>query len=319
VGDPSLSIVVCTLNRARRLEDALASFAAVRKPPGFAYELIVVDNGSTDETRAVVETTSERAEPGLRYVYEPRVGLSSARNRAITEAKGTWIWFFDDDVVLSRDWLEGARHGVERFAESAALGGRVVAAFETGRPVWLSNALLPYYGATDFGERSRLLADGEYPIGANAGYRRDALEEVGGFREDLGHVGNAFGFNEEPELVNRLRAAGHTVAYVPQATVEHRIGAERARMWWLLKRAYRGGLYLVRAEAPGRRSARAQSAGKAAWVLGAIAAGIARGGVGRERQVMYAWQLGMIQQYAADAIRPPASRDDCKQRAGAAS
>ena len=319
MSDPSLSIVVCTLNRARPLKGALASFAAVHKPPGFAYELIVVDNGSTDDTRAVVESFSERVEPGLRYVYEPRPGLSRARNRAIAEATRAWIWFFDDDVVLAPDWLEGVRCGIERFAQSAALGGRVVAAFETTRPAWLSNALLAYYGATDFGDRPRLLADGEYPIGANAGFRRDALEKVGGFREDLGHVGRTFGFNEEPELVDRLRAAGHTAAYVPQAKVDHRIGAERARLSWLLERAYHGGVYLVRAESSHRRATRAGAVRKAARALGTIAVGIARGGITRERQVMYAWQLGMIRQYAADAICPPAADDDCKETGGPAS
>ena len=310
--DRTLSIVVCTLDRAHKLQNALESFAVARRPLGFAYELIVVDNGSTDATRAVVERIAERAEPGVRYVYEPRLGLSRARNRAIAEATGTWLWFFDDDVVLDSDWLEGVRQGIERFPSAAAIGGRVVAAFERTRPAWLSDSLLPYYGVTDFGEWPRLLVDGEYPIGANAGFRRATLAEVGGFREDLGHTGRSFGFNEEPELVDRLRAAGHVVAYMPDATVAHRIGDERARRAWLMKRAYHGGVYMVRAEQPQRRAERGRSARKAASALGAIAVGIARGDVGPERQTMYAWQLGMIRQHAADAIRPPTIEGDCK-------
>ena len=98
--DCLLSIAICTFNRAALLDDALRSFAATDKPSGLPFELLVIDNNSNDSTRSVVEGWATRSEFPLRYIFEGKQGVSPARNRAVKEATGHWIWYVDDDVYF---------------------------------------------------------------------------------------------------------------------------------------------------------------------------------------------------------------------------
>ena len=235
-----LTIAVCTFNRSVLLRDALLSFDKVHKPVGALFELLIVDNNSHDQTRAIVESFAAAAAFPVRYVFEKKQGLSRARNRAVKEANGEWIWYVDDDVYFSEHWLEQALEGIRIFADASVLAGQVVPSFEAPRPEWLPDSLLPYYGLTTFGDRSRWLLLSEYPVGANVGFRKSIFAEVGLFKPSLGRIANSLLSCEETEVVTRLHNAGHKVGYVAGAEVRHRVVPHRARISWLRKRAYWG-------------------------------------------------------------------------------
>ena len=303
-----LSIAVCTFDRAALLDYALRSFATTAARSSASFELLVVDNNSRDGTRAVAERWAARSPFPVRYLFEPTQGLSAARNRAVGEAAGGWIWYIDDDVLLSPGWLDGIVDGLDRFADASVLAGAVTLAFEPPVPAWLPAAALPYYGMTDFGNAPRRLAPTEYPVGANMGVRRAAFDDVGLFRDSLGRVGGSLRSCEESELVDRLRARGHTAAYLPDVEVRHRIGADRATMRWLRRRAYWGGISYVLTDGRAPGDGAGAAVGRALRAVRSVARGAVTRGIDRERQLDYAWQLGTARAHLAEAVRRARTR-----------
>ncbi|MFN0091422.1 MAG: glycosyltransferase family 2 protein, partial [Acidimicrobiales bacterium] len=195
----SLSLVICTRNRAHLLVRALAAVEAAAKPPGF--ELVVVDNGSGDATGAVIGAHAARAGQPVLTVAEPRVGLSRARNAGVAAASGEVVAFTDDDCLIRPDHLTGV---AAAFAELpiAFCGGRVVAADPADSPVALN--LDPTFRWLPPG---RPLRPGVVQ-GANLAVRADALRAAavgpgpGPFDEALGAGAGAR--CEDVELCARL-------------------------------------------------------------------------------------------------------------------
>jgi glycosyltransferase involved in cell wall biosynthesis len=298
-----VSVAICTFNRAVLLDDALRSFAATDKPAGVPFELLVIDNNSADATRSVVERWAAQSEFPLRYVFEGRQGLSLARNRAVKEAAGQWIWYVDDDVYFSPRWLGSVVEGLTYFPRAAALGGRVVPAFDLAKPSWLPASALPYYGLTSFGDEPRCLQPTEYPVGANVGFRRTVFDEVGLFREDLGRRGNSLLSGEEVDMVIRLHERGHEVGYVPSAEVRHRIPQDRATVSWLRRRAYWGGISCVLTDGARRSAGCFKLLRKAAWMALGASSSTLRKGLGFDDQIGCAFRLGMARQYLVEAVR----------------
>src|ERR1043165_9240448 len=130
-----VSVVICTYNRSKRLNLALESLAQAMPLPAWDSELIVIDNGSTDQTRAVVKESGHLLGRRLRYVFEPKQGLSHGRNRGIQEARGDIILFTDDDVTVERHWLVRMKEAFDRFG-SLAVGGKVVPVWAGPKPAW---------------------------------------------------------------------------------------------------------------------------------------------------------------------------------------
>ena len=301
--DCLLSIAICTFNRATFLDGALRSFAATDKLPDLPFELLVIDNNSTDSTRLVVEQWAARSGFPLRYVFEGKQGLSVARNRAIKEAAGHWIWYVDDDVYFSPRWLEGALEGMRFFPQSSVLAGRIRLVFEPVKPSWLPLSALPYYGMTSFGDELRWLDLTEHPVGANTAFRKSVFSEVGLFREDLGRVATSLLSTEEAEMVIRLSKRGYKIGYVPGAEIHHRIPEHRATMGWLRKRAYWGGISSVLAFGASRSLSRFGLICEAARKVKNVGVAAYIKGLGLDDQLRYAWQLGIARQYLAEAVR----------------
>jgi glycosyltransferase involved in cell wall biosynthesis len=308
--DCVLSIAICTFNRARLLDEALRSFAAIAAPSVIPFELLVIDNNSRDRTRAVVAEWSARSAFPLRWVFEERQGLSRARNRAIEAAVGTWLWFVDDDVHFSPGWLDGAARGIASFPRAVMLAGRVVPTFEVAQPGWLPPAALGYYGITGFGDEARQLQAGEYPVGANMAIHRSVVADVGAFREDLGRIGDALRSSEETDLADRLHQRGATIGYAPGAEVRHRIDQDRATMAWLRRRAYWGGISSVLTERTFRHASRLERLRTAARIVKRLGSDVLREGVDRNQQIAYAWRLGKSRQYLIEAARTGGPRTD---------
>ncbi len=233
------TVLVCTRDRAQLLAETLASLRGL-DDPGVPYEIVVVDNGSHDATRGVVEAAAAASPVPLRYVYEPRGGLSAARNAGVRAAAGAAIAFTDDDVLVEPGWLAAfARALADRPVDF--LGGRVLPRWGAPRPPWLPAGRTrgEIWGALalfDYGDEARPLAK---PLGANMAFRRAALEAAGGFREDLGRDAASLKGQEVPELLQRLAAAGGRGGwYVPDAVVHHWVPPER-----LTKRYFRRWFY----------------------------------------------------------------------------
>src|SRR5690242_2260831 len=133
----TLSVVICTWNRATLLERALTSIASA-EPPTVAWEVIVVNNNCTDGTEHVIERFTSRLP--IKRVFEPTPGLSNARNAAIAVAQGHYLIWTDDDVLVSADWVIAYERAFKRWPDAAFFGGPIRPCFEGTPPRWLSSS-----------------------------------------------------------------------------------------------------------------------------------------------------------------------------------
>jgi GT2 family glycosyltransferase len=228
---PILSVVVCTHDRLAALERCLRALSQLED----VVDIVVVDSGPTIPCEALVR----RVLPAARYVVEPEPGLSRARNRGLAAAACELVAFVDDDTAPAPDW---AGRIVAPFDDTAigCVGGTCTPAFESPRPEWLSDRLLQYAGITHFGPHARPAANSsEYPFGANVAFRRSAVTDAGGFREELGRIGSSLLSGEEADLIDHVRTAGWKVWLQPDAVVSHSVSPERClgsyywrRLWW---------------------------------------------------------------------------------------
>lgn len=236
---PAASVVICTRDRGAAILPTLSALAAQRA--AFAWEVLVVDNGSAPA--ALAETRRALAAFGARFrlVCESTVGLSAARNCGVRRARGETILFLDDDATPVSGWLESL---VGALAEPgvAAAGGPVEPDWEGEPPGWITAALRPYLSAWDRGAAAQDLSYNETPRGANMALRRDAFELVGPFSPHLGRKGKSLRSCEESEWFLRLERVGKRIRYVPAARVRHRTPAVRLTPDWMAARFAEQGL-----------------------------------------------------------------------------
>lgn len=232
-----VSIVVCTYNRAGLLSRLLDSLR--RELEGIDGEVVVVDNGSSDDTAAVVEREAAGAVAPIRYVSELQPGLSHARNRGVREARGEILVFIDDDALPEPGWLAAHLMPYATDIRIGTVGGPIELLFEPpdARPRWLSARFEGTLGRYGLGPEPKEYDDRlETPSGGNMSFRRPALEDVGSFDTGLGRVGDAFRSGEEFELAHRLFDRGWRGAYEPGARVLHVIDSERLRLRYFRRR-----------------------------------------------------------------------------------
>jgi glycosyltransferase involved in cell wall biosynthesis len=225
------TVAVCTFNRAPSLRRTLASFSACRVPAGFDWELLVVDNASTDGTRGVVGEF-ESVLP-IRSLCEPTQGLSHARNRAVAESAGSRLLVFtDDDVRVEPDWIAAYARAADARPEADFFGGRVKPLFEGGRPRWLADENMDLLDGLfvnyDPGAVSReILPDDLLPVGASMGFRPSCFAGGNLFRTDLGVCGRNRGRGEDTEFMDRLLRFGRRGHYIADALSHHEVAPER--------------------------------------------------------------------------------------------
>jgi len=234
------SIAICTHNRAADLREALLSLAQQKFQEPF--EVIVVDNRSTDRTKQVTLEHQTLMQAPVRYVYEERLGLSVARNRAIREAEGEYILFLDDDAAASADWIGELAGLFDRDPQVGCAGGKIEPVWEGAAPAWLPPENRTLYSILDYADEIREMPAPHIPFGANMAFRKSIFDDMAAFREDLGRVGNNLLSHEEAELIGRIRARGFKVLYTPYASVLHKIPRSRISRKWLLRRIYWQGV-----------------------------------------------------------------------------
>ena len=183
-----ISAIVCTYNRADFVVRAIDSLTNQTLHID-DYEILVIDNGSRDDTKRRIEEKFP-AIPNLRCVYEPRLGLSVARNTGLASSRGRILAFLDDDAIACPGYLEEIL-GVFKSCQPppGLLCGPVEPIWGVPRPNWLKDDLLGLYSVLNWSDIPRPLEEGEWIAGANFAVARDVLSACGGFDENLGRKG----------------------------------------------------------------------------------------------------------------------------------
>jgi glucosyl-dolichyl phosphate glucuronosyltransferase len=234
-----VSVIICTYNRSESLERTLNSFRDIRHPEGAQWEMVIVDNNSTDNTREVVHGFVETSAIPCRYVFERNQGLSHARNRGIEEAAGKILAFTDDDVLVDAHWLSNLTKEF-RNGDVACIGGKILPVWETPRPRWLAGDLLNFLALQDLGEEKVRLSN---PViwGANLAVRASMFGKYGAFDTVLGNIEGKLYGGEETAFVRMLLQGGETVLYCPDVLVHHCIPGFRMRKSYFRKWVYDKG------------------------------------------------------------------------------
>ena len=221
-----ISFIICTYNREQYIYECLSRLASNTVKEG--WEIVLVNNNSTDNTAAECERFVEDYKPAnYHYFLETQQGLSFARNRGIQEAGGDWFVFLDDDAMVEPDYIANLQKSLKAHPEAKAFGGPIEPFFEGEAPSWLSPWTLIFVSAINMGKVVKPFPKKHYPIGANMGVSRAAIERVGTFDTSLGRVGNNLMGGEEKDLFNRLRAQQFSVLYFPDIQVRHCIPPHR--------------------------------------------------------------------------------------------
>src|SRR4051812_25418411 len=229
-----VTVAIPTYNRADFLRQALAGIVAQQFPRD-NFEVLVIDNNSTDHTRAVVHEFAPQF-PAPRFVQERKQGLDYARNRAIEEARGEIILFGDDDILVQPDWI--AQMTVALLADPGrhigAVGGEVIPVFPNGLPDWVREWHSPLAFRSDAGA----LEPRHSPMGANLAFPKWVFEQVGTFHTKLDRAAGNYFSGGDAEMIRRVRAAGFEIWFNPAASVQHQMPASRTTFRYASRHAF---------------------------------------------------------------------------------
>ena len=236
-----ITVILCTFNRCQLLAKALNSVAHSTLPDAVDWEVLVVDNNSSDQTHEVVNGFCHKYPGRFRYLFEPHSGKSHALNAGIREARGDTLAFIDDDVVVEPTWLQSLTAPLND-SKWAGVGGRILPEQTLSPPRWIPvqnrHALAPlalFYPDLAAGPLA------EAPFGGNMAFQKWVFEKYGGFRTDLGpQPGGNPQKSEDTEFGHRLLTAGEQLRYEPSAVVYHGVPENRVQKkyflaWWLDK------------------------------------------------------------------------------------
>lgn len=217
-------------NRSRLLADCVES--VLRQDTDVPYEVVVIDDGSTDDTRARIEALVPGADGVLRYVRQSSGGLNAARNAGLRNTQAPTVAFLDDDALAPQTYVGAVVEGARANPDVECFGGRIRLRLEGKVPRWCGREPI---GETELeeGDTDRVV---EAAWGANLIVRRSAIERVGPFAEDMALYG------DEVEWQSRIRREGGRVVYLANAWVWHRRTGEELRLQALLRRNFRKGL-----------------------------------------------------------------------------
>ena len=215
-----ITVAICTLDHAESLRRTLELLTAMRLPDDLDWEVVVVNNGCTDHTDEIIKAFADRLP--IRRKFEPQRGLSRARNRAVDAAKGDYIVWTDDDVIVDPGWLAAYIEAFRRWPNAAVFGGKIVDRLAAPVPKWLAgNEAFKGFAPCDFGDEAVTLSiEGRLPFGPNFVVR---ATEQRAFRYnlELGHAPGQRRRGEEVDVVERILRSGGLGYWIPQARVEH--------------------------------------------------------------------------------------------------
>ena len=221
-----ISVIICTYNRDKYIYNVLKSLALGTLEHS-AYEIILVDNNCTDNTRSEVDHfCNVFPQVTLRYFVETNQGLSHARNRGIRESKGDILVYVDDDATVNPEYLKTYADWFASHPETDAAGGPIIPHYETGsEPKWMTYFIKRLLtGYLYFGDKARPFPGDNYPGGGNAAYRASVFEKVGLYNVQLGRNGDSLTGGEEKDIFDKMKREGkHRNVYLPNAILYHSI------------------------------------------------------------------------------------------------
>lgn len=241
-----ISVIIPTYNRSSLLDKTLNSIVAQNLESN-AFEVIVVDNGSTDNTRNVIDHYDQHL--NIRYVFEKMPGLHSGRHRGLREAKGDILVYADDDIEALDTWLDGIRAS---FSDPhvGLVGGKNIGNYEVEPPAWLNNfwvtvpegKYITYFSLLDFGEDT-ITVDPHYVFGCNFAVRKSIVIDARGFHPDgMPQSELKYRGDGETYVANHVVRMGYKAIYNPKASVLHWVPASRMNMDYLVKRSFMEGI-----------------------------------------------------------------------------
>lgn len=250
IPSPVISVIVCTYNREKVLEDCCRSLGD-QTCSRDNFEVLIADNGSTDNTRHIITRLLQDPEMTIfRTLYVPQVGLSHARNAGVAAARGEFVAFIDDDARAPVHWIEEACR-IIRAEDPDIFGGPAYPLFPDYKPEWFKES---YAVRGEMGPSGTLKEDG-FLIGTNIFFRKSLIEEYGGFDPELGMRGNQIAYHEETHLINRARAEGRKLWYSNELAVRDMIPDYKLNLPFVLYSKYRAGKDIWKTDNPGEMHA----------------------------------------------------------------
>ncbi|MBI5082086.1 MAG: glycosyltransferase family 2 protein [Chloroflexi bacterium] len=235
---PLITVVVCTFNRASLLRTCLQSLVE-QSVDVSCYEVVVVNNNSTDSTPQVVKEFSDQRS-NFSGVVEKTQGLANARNSGWRIASGEYVAYIDDDCKAPPEWIAVAKEIIEQVSPTV-FGGPNFAFYNTPKPPWYKDI----YSSTTLGDHSRVLSAREHLIGNNIFFQHTILDALGGFNSQLGMIGDKIAYGEETEMVMRIRSTMNDAItyYEPRLYVYHLVRPEKMRLDWTVSQSFASGWY----------------------------------------------------------------------------
>jgi glycosyltransferase involved in cell wall biosynthesis len=236
----SVSVVICCYNSAARLPETLLHLAEQKIPQGMEWEIVVVDNASTDNTAAVAgRFAATHPELSVRIVPEPQPGQMFARVRGLKEARGRIVLFVDDDNWLEREYVALVAETMSTRPEIGALGGMSTAVYEENPPQWMARHHR-WYAVSGLPQDGAQLSEVGFLWGAGTAFRRSGLEQIlsHAFRVP-GRQGASLPAGDDHELCYRLRRLGQRLFCDPGLRFQHYLPAQRVQ-WTYLRRLHYG-------------------------------------------------------------------------------
>ncbi|BCX82135.1 glucosyl-dolichyl phosphate glucuronosyltransferase [Methylomarinovum caldicuralii] len=243
-----LSVIICTYNRCHNLAECFRHLEAQQLDGGLDWEVLLVDNNSTDATRDFVQDFARNTPLNLHYTFCGEQGLSHARNHGIAEARGRRLVFIDDDIQVTPGWLQ-AIHDTFEEHDCDAVGGRIHLEISLEQlPKWIRPDMYGFLGYQDFGDRPyRLDGFREFPFGGNMAIHRRVFDKIGLFDTGMGRKGagtrKAELFKgEETDFFHRLAENGGVIWYQPSALVHHKVLPHQLRRRFFLTLHHNAGI-----------------------------------------------------------------------------
>ena len=217
-----LSIVICSYNRASYISDALTSLYC-QSAGLYEFEVIIVDNNSTDNTKEVYAIWRQTNTNGqFTFISETQQGASFARNTGAAIAKGEWVCFMDDDAVATLNYVENILKHIQNKPDAVGFGGRIIPKYIPSEPKWMSYYVSSLVGNFDYAPIPCAFENGKYPLESNMIVKKSVYDKIGGFNVNLpGVVGKLRIGGEGKELFYKILALGHIIYYDPAICVHH--------------------------------------------------------------------------------------------------
>lgn len=230
-----ISVIVCTYNRQSLLDKVLTSLVNQKVDQNF-FEVIVVDNNSTDKTEEVSKIFTDKNE-NIKYIKETRQGKSYASNSGIEASRGEYIAFIDDDAIAYDDWVSEMIKFIKSSENVSAFGGPYFAYYLAKKPDWYKDT----YGSWGLGDKIREISESEWINGTNMIFRKTLLEDLRGFDTKLGPKGTVMRYGEETNLLVRIKEMSLPIYYVPTIRVKHLVAEYKLNFKFMVGSFYKNG------------------------------------------------------------------------------